>query len=160
MKNKIFILSLFSAVVISIFSGCAGDTTNTGANNKTTVSVTEGTTKNNKMAEIQIVDCSNDNVLRQFYTSDDEASAITLLNAVNYNEETDFTPDNDPDYKINFIDKSDSSQSCTYFFYIDEDNLYVQFDADNYAYTQQLDRNDDILKSTEVTASQFKEIIN
>lgn len=161
MKNKIFILALLSTAVISILGGCAGEATNAGANIETTVSNTESSTKNNKMAEIQIVDCSNDKVLKQFYTSDDEATAIKLLDAVNNKEETDFTPDGSPDYKINFIDKGDSSHGFTYFFYIDGENLYVQFDADNYAYTEKLDMNDDILISTGITASQFlDDIIN
>ena len=159
MKNKIFILALISTAVISIFSGCAGDTTNTGTNIETTVSDTESSTKNNKMAEIQIVDCSNDSVLKQFYTSDDETTAIKLLDAVNNTEETAFTPNDDPDYKINFIDKGDSSHGFTYFFYIDGENVYVQFDADNYAYTEKLDMNDDILISTGITASQLLDII-
>lgn len=110
-------------------------------------------------AKIEIEDYGTNKTVTEFATSERESDAADLTNMISSNEETD---DNvgEPDYTVHFIDPKDSKYDIWYFAYVENGNVYFQYDIDRTFQDENFKFTDEIKKCTEMTEERFNEILS
>lgn len=63
------------------------------------------------------------------YNKEHEKEAILLTNATNYTENKETKIKSKPKYLVHFVDPKDSINDVYYYIYIENNNIYVQFDT-------------------------------
>lgn len=76
-----------------------------------------------------ITDCKTGKVVASFSTKEHEKEAILLTNATNYLEDKETKVKSKPKYLVHFVDPKDSINDVYYYIYIENNNIYVQFDT-------------------------------
>ena len=108
-----------------------------------------------RSAKIEIKDYESNDVIAQFYTKDDEVSAVALTELLNNTEDISENINSSPEYTVHFVDPKNSDFDVWYFVYLENDSLYMQYDTD-----KMKGMDDDIKLSTSMTPNEFMSIIN
>lgn len=107
MKIKSIILSLFLLVfVLTVLTGCF---------HKDNFFITNYVTGK---------------VVASFSLEENEKQALMLTNALNYCENKEVKLNSKPKYMVHFVDPKDSLHDLYFYVYIENDNVYVQFNMD------------------------------
>ena len=135
MKIKKILFSIIILSLVCVFAGCGY--------------------RFARSSKIVIIDYETNDVVAQFYTEDDEVSAVALTEMLNNTEDITENVYSSPEYTVHFVDPRNADYDVWHFVYIKDENLYIQYDTD-----KMKDMDDDIKKCTSMTPNEFMSIIN
>jgi hypothetical protein len=135
MKIKKILFSIIILSLVCVFAGCGY--------------------RFARSSKIVIIDYETNDVVAQFYTEDDEVSAVALTELLNNTEDITENVYSSPEYTVHFVDPKNSEFDVWYFIYLENDSLYMQYDTD-----KMNGMDDDIKKCTSMTPNEFMSIIN
>lgn len=154
MKNNIYSIIISLLVFICSFCGCSGNSQNKQlVENNTAVA----TSQMDSMVEIAVLEYKTNYTILQIPANDE--TALSLLDIVNYTDDTDYVPNKKPDYIVHMIDNGDSTQDVWLNIYLDNKKIYIQWDTEKYVYSKEMNITDKIIESTKTTADEFLKLI-
>lgn len=154
MKNNIYSIIISLLVFICSFCGCSGNSQNKQlVENNTAVA----TSQMDSMVEIAVLEYKTNYTILQIPANDE--TALSLLDIVNYTDDTDYVPNEKPDYIVHMIDNGDSTQDVWLNIYLDNKKIYIQWDTEKYVYSKEMNITDKIMESTKTTADEFLKLI-
>lgn len=154
MKNNIYSIIISLLVFICSFCGCSGNSQNKQlVENNTAVA----TSQMDSMVEIAVLEYKTNYTILQIPANDE--TALSLLDIVNYTDDTDYVPNKKPDYIVHMIDNGDSTQDVWLNIYLDNKKIYIQWDTEKYVYSKEMNITDKIMESTKTTADEFLKLI-
>ena len=154
MKNNIYSIIISLLVFICSFCGCSGNSQNKLlVENNTAVA----TSQMDSMVEIAVLEYKTNYTILQIPANDE--TALSLLDIVNYTDDTDYVPNKKPDYIVHMIDNGDSTQDVWLNIYLDNKKIYIQWDTEKYVYSKEMNITDKIIESTKTTADEFLKLI-
>ena len=141
MKNNIYSIIISLLVFICSFCGCSGNSQNKQlVENNTAVA----TSQMDSMVEIAVLEYKTNYTILQIPANDE--TALSLLDIVNYTDDTDYVPNKKPDYIVHMIDNGDSTQDVWLNIYLDNKKIYIQWDTEKYVYSKEMNITDKIIK--------------
>ncbi|MGM9881809.1 MAG: hypothetical protein ACI31S_03075 [Bacilli bacterium] len=154
MKKFFYSIIISLLVFICSFCGCSGNSYNKQlVENNTAVA----TSQMDSMAEIAVLEYKTNYTILQLPANDE--TALSLLDIVNYTDDTDYVPNKKPDYIVHMIDNGDSTQDIWLNIYLDNKKIYIQWDTEKYVYSKEMNITDKIMESTKTTADEFIKLI-
>lgn len=76
-----------------------------------------------------ITDCKTGKVVASFSTKEHQKEALLLTNATYYTENKETKIKSKPKYLVHFVDPKDSINDVYYYIYIENNNIYIQYDT-------------------------------